>query len=222
VGRLGPAELTLALGLASLALAPAAGAVVATVTDPPDSTATASCPGSAAVPCTVVSRTTAIQEQVGNTRTPFKIATAGRVVGWQITLSAPTSAQIKYFDAREGGAAEASLAIIRQVRGLDYKLEYQSPTIRLTPYFGHTATFALPSSIPVTQGDVIALTVPTWAPALELQAGSKAAWRASRGPGRCDNVTTQTAQSFAGGIAEYYCIYRTALVAYGAVEISTP
>ena len=196
--------------------------MVATVTDPPDSTATGSCPGSAAVPCTVVSRTTAIQEQVGDTRTPFKIATAGRVVGWEITLSTPSSAQIKYFDAREGGAAEASIAIIRQVRGLDYKLEYQSPTVRLQPYFGHTATFALPNSIPVSAGDVVALTVPTWAPALELQAGSKAAWRASRGPGRCANVTTQTAQSFAGGIAEYYCIYRTALVAYGAVEISTP
>jgi hypothetical protein len=196
--------------------------VVATVTDPPDPTATASCPGTTAVPCTVVSRTTAVQEQVGNTRTPFKIATAGRLVGWEITLSAPSSGQIKYFDGREGGASEASLAIIRQVKGLDYKLEYQSPTVRLQPYFGHTATFALPASVAVTPGDVVALTVPTWAPALELAAGSKAAWRASRGPGRCGNVTTQTAQSFSGGVAEYYCIYRTALVAYGAVEISTP
>ncbi|HEY1777905.1 MAG TPA: hypothetical protein VGG41_17250 [Solirubrobacteraceae bacterium] len=196
--------------------------MVATVTNPPDATATASCPGTTSVPCTVVSRTTAIQEQVGNKRTPFKITTAGRLVGWEITLSAPSSSQIKYFDEREGGDSEASIAIIRQVKGLDYKLEYQGPTVRLQPYFGHTATFPLPTSVPINPGDVVALTVPTWAPALELSAGAKAAWRASRGPGRCTNVTTQSAQSFAGGVAEYYCIYRTALVAYGAVEISTP
>ena len=162
------------------------------------------------MPCTVVSRTTAVQEQVGNTRTPFKLTTAGRLVGWQITLSSPSSAQIKYFDAKEGGAAEAAVAIVRQVKGLDYKLEYQSPFVHLRPYFGKTATFALPSSVAVTPGDVVALTVPTWAPALELQAGAKAAWRASRGPGHCGDVTTDSAQSFAGGVAEYYCIYRTA------------
>ena len=195
---------------------------MATVTDPPDTTAVASCPGSATVPCTVVSRTTAIQEQVGNARTPLRIAKAGRVVGWQITLSAPTAAQIKYFDTKEGGAPEAALAIIHQVRGLDYKLEYQSPTVRLTPYFGRTATFALPASIAVTPGDVVALSVPTWAPALELNAGAKTAWRASRGRGHCADVTSETDQTFAGGVSEYYCIYRTALIAYGAVEISTP
>jgi hypothetical protein len=174
------------------------------------------------VPCTVVSRTTAIQEQVANTRTPLKLASGGRLVGWQITLSSPSSAQIKYFDGKEGGAAEAAVAIIRQVKGLDYKLEYQSPLVHLRQYFGKTATFALPSSVAVTPGDVVALSVPTWAPALELHAGAKAAWRASRGPGHCSDVTTQSAQTFSGGVAEYYCIYRTALIAYGAVVISTP
>lgn len=211
-----------ALALVALAIPSVAVAVLATVTSPSDPTATASCPGTAAVPCTVVSRTTAVQEQVLDTRTPFKIATAGRVVGWEITLSSPSSAQIKYFDAKEGGASQAALAIIRQVRGLDYKLEYQSPVVHLTPYFGHTATFALPSSVAVTPGDVIALTVPTWAPALELNAGRKTAWRASRGRSRCGDVTTESAQTFAGGAAEYSCIYRTALIAYGAIEISTP
>ena len=144
------------------------------------------------------------------------------MVGWQITLSAPSSDQIKYFDSKEGGASLAALAIIRQVKGLDYKLKYESPVVRLEPYFGRTATFALPTSVPVAKGDVIALTVPTWAPALELKAGPKAAWRASRGPGKCGDVTTQTEQTFAGGASEYYCIYRTALINYGAVEISTP
>jgi len=210
------------LALVALAIPSVAGAVLATLTAPSDPTATESCPGTATLACTVVSRTTAIQEQVLDTPTPFKVTTAGRVVGWQITLSAPTASQTKYFDAKEGGAPQAALAIIREVKGLDYKLEYQSPLVRLTPYFGHTATFALPTSVAVNPGDVLALTVPTWAPALELNAGRKSAWRASRGRSHCGDVTSQTAQSFAGGVAEYYCIYRTALIAYGGIEISTP
>jgi len=212
----------LLLGVAALAVPAGAEAVVATITDPVDPTATASCPGTTAVPCTVVSRTTAVQEQVDDTPTPFKVTVAGRIVGWQITLSSPSSAQIRYFDTHEGGPAEAAIAIIRQKRGLDYELEYEGPPVRLTPYFGRTATFPLPASVGVTPGDVIALTVPTWAPALELNAGRKSAWRASRGRSQCTAVTVDTAQTTPHGITEYYCIYRRALIDYGAVEISTP
>jgi hypothetical protein len=215
-------RLGLVLTLAALALPATAAAVVATLTDPPDLTATASCPGTATVPCTVVSRTTAIQVQVNDTRTPFEVFTPGRIVGWQISLSSPTSSQISYFDTHEGGTAQAAIAVIRQVRGLDYRLEYESPVVHLERYFGRTATFALPVSVPVTPGDVIALTVPTWAPALELTAGAKTAWRASRGRSQCTAVTTETAQLQPHGIVEYYCIYRKALISYGAIEISTP
>jgi hypothetical protein len=210
------------LALAALAIPAAAHAVLATLTDPADPSATASCPGTSTTPCTVVSRTTAMQVQVDDTRTPFKVATAGRLVGWEITLSSPTVSQIRYFDTHEGGTAEAAIAVIRQVKALDYRLEYQSPVVHLQPYFGHTATFALPSSVHVRPGDVIALTVPTWAPALKLTAGAKSAWRASRGRAQCANVTTETAQTAPQAVAEYYCIYRTALIDYGAIEISTP
>ena len=112
--------------------------------------------------------------------------------------------------------------MIRQVKGLDYKLEYESPLIHLQPYFGQTADFPLASSLAVKPGDVIALTVPTWVPALELQAGRKAAWRASRNKTQCTSVGVETAQTVPGSVLQYYCIYRTALVDYSAIEISTP
>jgi hypothetical protein len=82
--------------------------------------------------------------------------------------------------------------------------------------------FALPASLPVKKGDVIALAVPTWVPALDLQAGRKAAWRASRGKTQCSSVADQTAQVSPGTTAEYYCIYRTALVDFAAIEITDP
>jgi hypothetical protein len=206
----------------ALAVPAAAYAVLTTLTSPADPTAVASCPGTPTTPCTVVSRTTAEQVQVGSISAPFKIRTPGRIVGWEISLSAPTTAQIDYFDTHEGGASEAAIAVIRQVRALDYRLQSEGPLIDLRPYFGESATFPLSTSIRVTRGDVIALTVPTWVPALDLQAGGKTAWRASRGTGHCSDVTTETAQLRVGDIVKYSCIYRTALLDFGAIEISTP
>jgi len=211
-----------ASALAALALPAAAYAVVATLTNPADPAAVASCPGTTAIPCTVVSRTTAVQVEVGGVRDPFRVKASGRIVGWQITLSSPTASQIKYFDSTEGGTARAAIAVIRQVRALDYRLEYEGPTVHLQPYFGQTIVLALPNSLPVTKGDMIALSVPTWAPALDLQAGHRAAWRASRGKTQCSSVTEQTAQISPGTVTQYYCIYRTALVDFGAIEITDP
>jgi hypothetical protein len=210
------------LAVVALAIPAATYAVLATLTNPLDTAAVESCPGTTAIPCTVISRTTAEQVQTDSTSAPFKITTGGRIVGWEITLSSPTTAQIKYFDAKEDGTSQAAIAVIRQVKGLDYRLQAESPLVHLEPYFGQTATFPLTTSIRVTPGDVIALAVPTWAPALELQAGRKTAWRASRSAAQCDNVTADTAQTVAGSVVEYYCIYRTALLNFGAIEISTP
>jgi hypothetical protein len=175
-------------------------------------------------PCTVVSRTTAEQVQVGSHLGAVQgHGPPGRIVGWEITLSSPTAAQIHYFDTHEGGTSEAALAVIRQVRGLDYRLQHVSPLVSLQPYFGQTATFPLASSIRVTPGDVIALTVPTWVPALELQAGRKTAWRASRGAKGCSDVTDpDRADDASGASLSTTCIYRTALIDFGAIEISTP
>jgi hypothetical protein len=206
----------------SLATAAAAWGVVATVTSPQDATAVESCPGTAGVPCTVVSRTTALQDVVGPHRLPMRIRYHGRLVGWKIGLGAPTSSQIGYFDTHEDGASEAALAVLRKVSGLDYRLVAITPFVQLQPYFGRTVTFPLVTSIGVVPGDVLALAVPTWAPALELEAGYRTAWRASRTPGQCSSVSTQTAQITPGDISEYGCIYQTALVSFGGVEISTP
>jgi hypothetical protein len=69
---------------------------------------------------------------------------------------------------------------------------------------------------------MIALAVPTWAPALELRAGRRTAWRASRPATGCTSVATQTVQDRADTLATYGCLYQKALVSFGAVEISTP
>jgi hypothetical protein len=213
--------------LASILLALALPAVApATLTEvgviPTTTPATVpSCPASQ---CLAVSRTTGFQVKVGTERNILSAPRAGTVVAWTIALGAPNATQIKYFETNEGGPAEAGIAILAPQRkpNLTYKLVAQSPLVKLTPYFGKTAQFPLETTIPVKKGYVVALTVPTWAPALALGFGDDTSWRASRPKAGCKTTSSQTAQSEIGAAVQYYCLYQTARLTYSATLISTP
>jgi len=178
-----------------------------------------SCPAS---PCLAVSRTTGFQIKVGSNRSPLTIPRTGSIVAWTMTLAKPTSAQIKYFNTNEGGAAEAGIAILAPQKkpALTYKLVAQGPPVKLEPYFGQTAQFPLPTTIPVKKGEIVALTVPTWAPALALGFGNDTSWRASRSKSQC--TSTQTSHTVIGSSVQYFCLYQTARLTYSATLISTP
>lgn len=182
---------------------------------------TPSCPGS---PCLAVSRTTGFQVKVGSTTNILSAPRAGTIVAWTIQLGKPNATQIKYFNTNEGGPAEAGIAILRpQTKpNLTYKLIAQSPPVKLEKYFGKTAQFPLETTIQVKKGDVVALTVPTWAPALALGFENTTSWRASRPKTSCSSTSTQTAQTSIGSNVQYYCLYRTARLTYSATLISTP
>ena len=66
----------------------------------------------------------------------------------------------------------------------------------------------------------MALTVPTWAPALSVGLGADTSWRASRERGDCDDTQAQTAQMRFEQIAQYYCLYRTARLTYTATLVT--
>ena len=180
-----------------------------------------SCPGS---PCLAVSRTTGFQVKVGTTHNPVSAPKTGTIVAWTITLGKPTATQIKFFNANEGGESEAGIAILRAQKkpNLTYKLIAVSPTVKLTPYFGETAQFPLTTTIPVKKGDIVALAVPSWAPALALGFGNDTSWRASRPKSGCTTTSAQTTQTTVGSAVQYYCLYQTARLTYSATEISTP
>jgi hypothetical protein len=179
-----------------------------------------SCPGTL---CLAVSRTTGYQAKVGSVLHPFTVPRDGRIVAWTVQLGKPSSSQISFFNTNEGGAAAAGIAVLRGAPGpLNFKLVSQSPLVALQPYFGMTAQFPLVSTLPVKKGDMIALTVPTWAPTLALGFDSGTSWRASRGRKACGDTTTQTAHTQVGRTVQYYCLYKTARLTYSATLISTP
>jgi hypothetical protein len=209
-----------ALALALPALAPATLAEVGVI----GTTTPATVPSCPATECLAVSRTTGFQVKVGSERNLLSAPRAGTIVAWTITLGNPNATQIKYFETNEGGPAEAGIAILAPQRkpNLTYKLVAQSPLVKLTPYFGKTAQFPLETTIPIKKGYIVALTVPTWAPALALGFGSDTSWRASRPKAGCKTTSSQTAQTEVGAAVQYYCLYQTARLTYSATLISTP
>lgn len=206
--------LTLALPAGSLAKLSEVGVIPETT--PPT---TPSCPSS----CLAVTRTTGFQVKVASARGLLAAPREGTVVAWTIALGKPNATQVKFFNANEGGPASAAIAVLtpQHKPNLTYKLVAQSPLVQLTPYFGKTAQFPLASTLQVKKGDVIALTVPTWAPALALGFTNETSWRASRPRSQCSSTSAQSAQQ-TGATVQYYCLYRQARLTYSATLISTP
>ncbi|MEY2535843.1 MAG: hypothetical protein QOF29_3753 [bacterium] len=210
----------IALVVAGAALAgpAAAGAEVVEIgtAQPP---ATPSCP---ARPCLAVSRTTGYQAKVGTARGVMTVPKTGRIVAWTIALGNPGKQQTTFFNERLGGESEAQITILNPRSRLRSRAVAQGEPQKLTPFFGSTAQFALERSIRVRKGWVVALTVPTWAPALAVGLGADTSWRASRGRGKCEDTQAQTGQVRPNQLAQYFCLYRTARLTYSATLVPDP
>lgn len=178
-----------------------------------------SCPSN---PCQAISRTTGYQAKVGADRGVFAAPAAGKIVAWSITLGRPGPKQVAFFDQNYGGAARAGISILKPGAKLFGRVTGQSPVKALAPFFGQTVQFPLGRALNVKKGYLIALTVPSWAPALSLGMGNDTSWRASRGRGRCQDTDQQTAQLRLEALAQYRCLYRTARLTYSATLITTP
>jgi hypothetical protein len=179
-----------------------------------------SCPGS---PCLAVSKTSGFQAKIGDTKSPMVSPVNGRLVAFTLQLAKPDDNQINFFNSNLGGAPSARISVLRlQSDKKTYKLTAQGELWDLTPYLGMTAQFPLNSTLIVRQGDLIALTVPTWAPTLAVGQDRKDGWRADRTAGACDDTKAQTALQSLKGTALFPCLYRTARLTYTATVISTP
>jgi hypothetical protein len=176
------------------------------------------CPAS---PCLAVSRTTGYQIKVADERGSFVVPGDGKIVAWSIALGKPTAEQIAFFDKGLGGPASARLTVLRQGKTLFSRVVTQSPVQKLAPYFGQTVQFPLGRSLNVKKGYVIALTVPTWAPALTPLLTDHSSWRASRTRDKCNDTSTQTAQATLKSVAQYRCLYKARLT-YSATLVTRP
>ena len=182
--------------------------------------ATEAVPTCPANPCLALSRTTGYQAKVVDSRATYVVPADGKIVAFTIRLGAPNRRQINFFEDNFGKAS-AGLSVIRRGERLFGRVVAATPIFQLSDYFGQTVQFPLDRALNVEKGNIIGLTVPTWAPALSTLVDDGSSWRASRALNACDNTDRQTAQVSVGALTQYRCLYKARLT-YTATLITNP
>ena len=168
---------------AALALPAAAPAAITELGQLPDGVL-----GVCPLDCQAVSRTTGYQAKVGPDRALYQAPADGRIVAWSMALGNPGPKQTAFFAERLGGESVAAIVVLATEKKLVRRVVAKAPLQKLTDYFGQVAQFPLAQTLPIKKGQYVGLSVPSWAPALQLSLGSDTSWRASRPKDSCDDT----------------------------------
>jgi hypothetical protein len=195
-----------------------------------------SCPTS----CQAIGKTTGFQTSITGARSPFAVPFRGRIVAWSIKTGAPSTkpnpqnnnqSDYDFFVKTFGGTPKARISVLKPImkqikQGHQiYKLKQQSPVEDLSQYLGQTTTFTLDTPLRVKPNNVVALTVPTWAPAFAINQSADTKWQASRKRGKCNDtadILAGTPQDALGTQRAYGCTYNTARLLYSATVVADP
>jgi hypothetical protein len=199
-----------------------------------------SCPGEIVnnveiTPCRVEGHVTGFQSIADGVPRPYEAPFEGKIVAWSITLAKPSTVETKtttdevgFFNDFLGTPAQARIAVLRPIEDSKppkYKLLRQGPIEILNPYFGSTPVFALDHPLTVLQGQVVALTIPTWAPMFAFNVSADNTWRGSRLPEHCsskEDIQGEHPQQGVGKIKTYGCYYSNARLLYTATLVKKP
>jgi hypothetical protein len=190
--------------------------------------------------CQAVGKTTGFQTSITGTANPFVVHLRGRVVAWSIKTGAPSTkpnpnndnqSDYDFFSKTFGGTPKARVSVLKPImKSIKagkpiYKLKSQSPVEDLSSYLGQTTTFTLDTPLRVKPNNVVALTVPTWAPAFAINQSANTKWAASRKKGKCTetaDILAGTPQDALGTQRSYGCVYNTARLLYSATVVADP
>jgi hypothetical protein len=182
----------------------------------------------------ILTRTTAIQAVTSSVVNPTKVTKAGWVVAFTIGLSklSPVAkTELSYLhtlDTAYGGTPQVALTVLKPGANNKYTVAAQSGTYHLIPFLGSVLqeplslppSFTAMTALPVKPGDVIGLTVPTWAPVLSYNlAATKYSYRQSRSANCTHAAASESAQTTVGASATYGCNYTGTRVEYSATEV---
>jgi hypothetical protein len=183
--------------------------------------------------CTIIlTQVTALETIRDGSTYPTTVKQPGYIVAFTIGLSnlsgnrATRKADIKFLDHQYGGTTRAAITVLRPTGPASqrkYTVVAEGPIVHLQPYLGEVVQFPLTTALPVQSGDVLGLTVPTWAPVLSIQLPTaKFAYRQSRSSNCSSPPSTQQAQLTIGAAATYMCSYPGTRLEYTATEVTTP
>ncbi len=182
----------------------------------------------------VLTRVTAIPTIRDGVAYPTKVKTAGSLVAFTLGLAKiqKTATQTPHqliagLDASFGGTTQAGITVLKPGPGKNssrfYSVVAQSPMFHLQPYLGYNVQFPLPTPISVVPGEIVALTVPTWAPVISYNLPLKSfAYRQSRKTNCPNTGHFNNAQLTIGQGTDYKCDYPGSRLEYNVTEIATP
>jgi hypothetical protein len=190
------------------------------------------CPkGVAPANCTIImTRATGLETIRDGTDYPTTVKQDGQVVAFQVGLAAlSTNAttdrkDISFLDTTYGGTTQLQLTILKLTdkKKREWTVEAQSERYHVQPYLGTTTQFVLKTPLPVTRGETVALTVPTWAPILSYNLPvKKFAYRQSRRANCNHPGGQQNAVLTIGQAKDYKCDYPGTRIEYNATELVT-
>ncbi|MDQ6746944.1 MAG: hypothetical protein M3010_02385, partial [Candidatus Dormibacteraeota bacterium] len=182
----------------------------------------------------ILTRTTAVQSISDGLTYPTTVKQDGWVVAFTVglsKLSTNVSTERNYLhilDRAYGGTPQLALTVLKPGPRSRFTVAAQSQTFHLIHFLGSVLQepLALPPSftqftaLPVKKGEVIGLTVPTWAPVLSYNLNaSKFSYRQSRMANCTHAAGGQTAQLTVGSTTQYQCSYTGTRVEYSVTEV---
>jgi hypothetical protein len=176
--------------------------------------------------CSVVGSVTGFQLKADGTPHLMRAPKGGKIVAWAVNISKPNKIErnafggLNFFGTKKfGKEATARIGVITPKKKGKYKLLRQSPTVKLDQAFGEFHYITLNKPLKIKKGQIVALTVPTWIPALGSPNDKSGSWRASTGAKKCvrGNNARQRAidarpQTKVGSSRSYGCIYNARLL----------
>lgn len=179
--------------------------------------------------CIVTGSVTGFQLKANGQHHVTRAPSGGKIVSWAIDLGTPNKTQRKAFGAKDffgtkayGQETTARIAILKARKHGTYKLVRESPTVKLDQAFGERHYITLKRPLRIRKGQIVALTTPTWVPALTTnQFVQGSTWRASRKKGKCRGNTIDETRRLAiaarpqtklGSTRQYGCIYTDTLL----------
>ena len=176
-------------------------------------------------PCQAIGSVTGFQVDAKGEDDLMAAPEDGELVAWSIRLSKPKGSQREFFgkfykDKKLGTDPTARIAVLKPPKeGNEYKLKAQGPVTEIGDDLGSKPLYTLDEPIPIKEGDIIALTVPTWVPNFAVDLSNRNVWRASREKGACEDsndIKRGKPHQKVGKKKAYACTYRQARILYTA------
>ena len=179
--------------------------------------------------CIVTGSVTGFQLKANGQHHVTRAPSGGKIVSWAIDLGSPNKTQRKAFGSNDffgtkafGKETTARIGILKPRKHGTYKLVRESPIVKLDGAFGEFHYITLKRPLRIKKGQIVALTTPTWIPALTTnQFVQGSTWRASRKKGKCRGNTVDQTRKLAiaarpqakiGSTRQYGCIYTDTLL----------